>query len=41
MLSLKQREHSDLLILALMDMVDGHEERDFNIYYNFIGHIDL
>ena len=22
-------------------MVDGHEERDFNIYYNFIGHIDL
>ena len=21
--------------------VDGHEERDFNIYYNFIGHIDL
>ena len=22
-------------------MVNGHEERDFNIYYNFIGHIDL
>ena len=22
-------------------MVTGHKERDFNIYYNFVGHIDL
>ena len=21
-------------------MVDGHEERDFNIYYNFVGYIE-